>query len=165
MTQGQLLSRVQLVWSQFSIFQTGYLSWVKESSLFYYLNLAVGIQTFPNATWVKFSNESLKKAQVRDKRYKWYPHSFISPRSVAIFRYRQKSTKQFSPYLIDWVISSSSSSCCTASTDIPDPLSPLLPIVHRFWQVFRATSRILNEQLYVCSRWSSCFSSAICWGP
>ena len=39
--------------------------------------------------------------------------------------------------------SSSSSSCRAASTDIPDPLSPLLPIVHRLWQIFRATSRIL----------------------
>ena len=29
--------------------------------------------------------------------------------------------------------SSSSSSCRAASTDIPDPLSPLLPIVHRLW--------------------------------
>ena len=36
----------------------------------------------------------------------------------------------------------SSSSCRAASMDIPDPLSPLLPIVHRVWQVFRATSRI-----------------------
>ena len=26
---------------------------------------------------------------------------------------------------------SSSPSCCAGSTDIPDPLSPLLPIVHR----------------------------------
>ncbi len=32
----------------------------------------------------------------------------------------------------------SSSSCHATSTDIPDPLSPLLPIVHRLWQVFRA---------------------------
>ena len=39
---------------------------------------------------------------------------------------------------------SSSSSCRAASTDIPDPLSPLLPIVHRLRQVFRATSRILT---------------------
>ena len=30
-----------------------------------------------------------------------------------------------------------SSSCRAASTDIPDPLSPLLLIIHRFWQVFR----------------------------
>ena len=37
-------------------------------------------------------------------------------------------------------ISSSSSSCRAASTDIHDPLSLFLPIVHRFWQVFRATS-------------------------
>ena len=62
-------------------------------------------------------------------------------------------------------ISSSSSSCHAASTDIPDPLSPLLPIVHRLWQVFRATSRILTELLNVCSSWPSCFCSAICGGP
>ena len=40
--------------------------------------------------------------------------------------------------------SSSSSSYRTGSTDIPDPLSPLLPIVHRPRQVFRTTSRILT---------------------
>ena len=40
-------------------------------------------------------------------------------------------------------ISSSSSSCGAASTDISDLLSPLLPIVHRLRQVFRATFRIL----------------------
>ena len=40
--------------------------------------------------------------------------------------------------------SSSSSSCRATGTDIPDPLSLLLPIVHRLWQVFRATSRILT---------------------
>ena len=38
---------------------------------------------------------------------------------------------------------SSSSSCRAASMNIPDPLSPLLPIIYRFWQVFRATSHIL----------------------
>ena len=41
-------------------------------------------------------------------------------------------------------VKSSSSSCHAASTDIPDPLSPLLSIVHCLWQVFRATSRILT---------------------
>ena len=56
---------------------------------------------------------------------------------------------------------SSSSSCRAASTDIPDHLSPLLPIVRRLWQVFRTTSRILTELLHVCSSWSSCFCSAI----
>ena len=47
----------------------------------------------------------------------------------------------------NWIFcssSSSSSSYHAASTDIPDPLTPLLPIIHRFWQVFRATSRILT---------------------
>ena len=57
------------------------------------------------------------------------------------------------------------SSCHAASTAIPDPLLPLLPIVHRLWQVFRTTSRILTELLYVCSSWSSCFCSAIYGGP
>ena len=36
------------------------------------------------------------------------------------------------------------SSCRAASTDIPDPLSPLFPIVHRLRQVFRDTSRIFT---------------------
>ena len=49
--------------------------------------------------------------------------------------------------------------------DIPDPLSPFLLIVHRFWQVFRATSRILTELLYVGSSWPSSFCSAICGVP
>ena len=38
----------------------------------------------------------------------------------------------------------SSSSCRAASTGIPDPLSPLLPVLHRLWQVFMATTRILT---------------------
>ena len=57
------------------------------------------------------------------------------------------------------------SSCRATSTDIPDPLSPFLPIVHRLRQVFRATSRILTQLLNVCSSWSSCFYLAICGGP
>ena len=36
------------------------------------------------------------------------------------------------------------SSCRAASTDIPDPLSPLLPIIHRLRQVFRVTSCVLT---------------------
>ena len=38
----------------------------------------------------------------------------------------------------------SSSSYRAGSTDIPDPLSPLFPIVHRLRQVFRTTSCILT---------------------
>ena len=39
---------------------------------------------------------------------------------------------------------SSSLPCRAACTDILDPLSPLLPVVHRLWHVFRATSHILT---------------------
>ena len=45
-------------------------------------------------------------------------------------------------YLI--LITILSSSCRAAITDIPDPLSPPLSIVHRLWQVFRAICRILT---------------------
>ena len=58
-----------------------------------------------------------------------------------------------------------SSSCRAGSTDIPDPLPPLLRIVHRFWQVLRATSGIFTELLFVGSSWSSCFCLAIWGGP
>ena len=40
--------------------------------------------------------------------------------------------------------------------------SRLGSIVHRLWQVFGATSRILTYLLYVCSSWSSYFCLAIC---
>ena len=62
-------------------------------------------------------------------------------------------------------IKSSSSSRHTTSTDIPDPISPPLPIVHWFRQVFRATSRIDTELLYVGSSCSSCFCSSMWRGP
>ena len=42
-------------------------------------------------------------------------------------------------------LSSSSSSWRAASTDIPDPLSPRLPIIHRLRQVFKITSRIISS--------------------
>ena len=60
--------------------------------------------------------------------------------------------------------SSSSSSCPAISRDIPDPLSPLLPIVHCFQQVFMAKFHI-QELLYIGSSWSSCLCSAILRGP
>ena len=59
----------------------------------------------------------------------------------------------------------SSSSCHAISIDFLDPLSPPLPIVHCFRQVFRATSRIGTELLYVGSSWSSCLCSAMWRGP
>ena len=60
---------------------------------------------------------------------------------------------------------SSSSSCHVISTDISYPLSPPLPIVHCFWQVFRATSSICRELLYICSSWTSCLCSSLWKGP
>ena len=45
---------------------------------------------------------------------------------------------------IEIPIISSSSSCRAASTDILDHLSPLLPIIHRLWQVFWVTSFVLT---------------------
>ena len=44
--------------------------------------------------------------------------------------------------IVEYILSSSS--CRTGITDIPDPLSPLLPIAHYPRQVFRTTSRILT---------------------
>ena len=64
-----------------------------------------------------------------------------------------------------YIYISSSSSCRAASTDIPDPVSPLLPIIHRLRQVFRVTSCVLTSLLYVSSSWSSCFCTTICGGP
>ena len=64
-----------------------------------------------------------------------------------------------------YIYISSSSSCHAISMDIPDPLFPHLPIVHRFRQVLRATPRILTELLQVGSSWSPCFCSTMCRGP
>ena len=51
------------------------------------------------------------------------------------------------------------------STGISDPLSPPLPIIHCFWQIFQATSSIWTELLYVCSSWTSCLCSSLWRGP
>ena len=61
-------------------------------------------------------------------------------------------SKEVFPYFSNAVITfetthsytKSSSSYRAGSMDIPDPLSPLLPIVHRPRLVFRTTSRILT---------------------
>ena len=58
-----------------------------------------------------------------------------------------------------------SSSCRAISTDFPDPLSPPLPIVHCFRQVFRTTSHIYTEWLHIGSSWSFCICSAVWKGP
>ena len=73
--------------------------------------------------------------------------------------YSVKGLGSFSDFQLLWSLWSAT------STDIPDPHSPLLPIVHRIWQVLRATSRILTELLYLGSSWSPCFCSAMWGGP
>ena len=47
-------------------------------------------------------------------------------------------------YMYTYISSSSSSLCPAGSTDIPDPLSSLFPIVHCLRLVFWTTSRILT---------------------
>ena len=53
----------------------------------------------------------------------------------------------------------------SSSTDIPDPLSPSLPIAHCSQQVFRDTSHIGTELLYVSSYWTSCLCLSMWRGP
>ena len=60
-------------------------------------------------------------------------------RSIYIIIHRQTYLKKGMKLML-----SSSSSCRAANTDIPDPLLPLFPIVHRLRQIFRASSRILT---------------------
>ena len=60
---------------------------------------------------------------------------------------------------------SSSSSYHAISMDIPDPLTQPLPIVYCFRHVFRVTSCIGTELLYVGVSWLSCLCSSLWWGP
>ena len=56
--------------------------------------------------------------------------------------YKRSCFPLVTSFLFYW--KSSSSSCRAGSTDIPDPLAPLFPIVHRLRQVFWTTSCILT---------------------
>ena len=58
--------------------------------------------------------------------------------------YIGKNNRRRGRRIVIKMLSSSSSSYRAGSTDIPDPLSPLLPIVHRPRQVFRTTTCILT---------------------
>ena len=46
--------------------------------------------------------------------------------------------------------------------DLPDPLLLLISVVHRSWEVFKATSYICSELLYISSSQSSSLCSSIC---
>ena len=56
-------------------------------------------------------------------------------------------------------------SCRAISVDIPDPLSPHLPMVHCFRLILRAIYRIGTELLYLGSSWTSCLCSSIWMSP
>ena len=62
-------------------------------------------------------------------------------------------------------LSSAAAACRAINTDHPDPLPPPCSIVHRFRYVFKATSRIGTELLYVGSSWSFCLCSSMWKGP
>ena len=52
------------------------------------------------------------------------------------------------------LLSTLSSSCCAASTDLPDPLLPLVSIIHCFQKILQATSCIGTELSNLClSMW------------
>ena len=72
---------------------------------------------------------------------------------------------QFSRENWNILSSSSSSSCRTDSTYLPDPLSPPVPIVHCSREVFKPTSFIGTDLLYVDFSWPSCFCSSMWRGP
>ena len=55
----------------------------------------------------------------------------------------------------------SSSTCRAAITDLPDPFSTPVSIVHRSREVFRATYYIGTELLYIGSSWSPCVCSSM----
>ena len=101
-------------------------------------------------------------------------YSVTDRTSIHIFTYKYTSIKvQFKlPPLPKFYLSvvseysllsqsSSSSSCHAASTDLPDPLSPPVTIAHRSWLVFKATSCIGTELLYIGSGWSSYLCSSM----
>ena len=70
-----------------------------------------------------------------------------------------EETKQLQ--YMEQVIIIISSSCRAISTDISDPFSPPLPIIHCFRQVLKATPHILTELLYEGLSWLPCFCLAM----
>ena len=69
---------------------------------------------------------------------------FLTPANyiyIYIYVYVYRMRKELILYIYIYI---SSSSCRAASTDIPDPFSPLLPIIHLLRQFFRVTSCVLT---------------------
>ena len=70
-----------------------------------------------------------------------------------------------SPDLYAILICILSLSCVSISTGIPDPLPPPISIIHRSRLVFKYTSCIGTDLLYVGSSWSYCLCSSMCGSP
>ena len=85
-----------------------------------------------------------------DRNWQWERESRKSIISVCLDDYTASSSS-----------SSSSSSYHAANTDLTDPLSLLVSIVYSFREVFRATSCIGTELLYIGSSWSSNICSSL----
>ena len=113
-------------------------------------------------SWVWYtSSPTLLRYETKSTIDKYFGEVVSTTRRTYCF-FTDKGIKMPDIYTYIYIYIYISSSCRTVSSDIPGPLSPLLPIIHRLRHVFWATSRILTQLLYVCSSWSSCFCSAIC---
>ena len=62
----------------------------------------------------------------------WERNSLRLCKGLSLVTFADPSTRYNISCILHLTLSSSSSSCRTASTDIRDPLSPLLLIIHRF---------------------------------
>ena len=71
----------------------------------------------------------------------------------------------FREAIMRYLSSSSSSLCRTASTNLPDPLTLPVSIVHRSRQIFLATSCTGTELLCISSSWSSNLCLSMWRGP
>ena len=74
--------------------------------------------------------------------YSWF--DMIGPYGVVLSCYWKIFIIIIIIIIIIEAVLNSSSSYRAASADIPDPLSPFLPIIHRLRQVFRVTSCVLT---------------------
>ena len=99
----------------------------------YRKTLLIRHERFINFWFRFFSTKRERHSSYYANHPQWTSHLVIF--KISISRDLQNSS---------YMTQRSSSSCHVASTDIPDPLLPLLPVLHRPQQVFRATSRILT---------------------
>ena len=96
------------------------------------------------------------------KKLVWFETSYIMIITDILDKHRKSNIYI---YMYIYIYISSSSSCRAAGADIPDRLSPFLPIIHRLRQVFWVTSRVLTQLLYVGSCRSSHSCTSMCGGP